>query len=372
MNFWHTQPVFHIYNLKYWLKPPGIINKEPPPVNKFVNLSNNKLINLSEEKSILTKQLCNFIQDYYIIHPSAAYKPSESDIMAYLECSNHPAYFNVYQEARLLFEQGSIAGLPDNEIVGVTSARVLNVTFPAKKIKMPVYYIDNLCVKPGYRKKGIPPQMIQTFYYNISRNNPKVNAYMFKREGTLTAIVPLICFNTHHFDITNFQTSYVLNPAMSIIEIGAQQLNMLIGFIKEQMPKFDCVVLPDVSSVLNLIKLEKLIIYCIIMGGEVIAAYVFRPLELYYAGKKTVECIAVISNCLNTDVLTAGFNMSLLKVMTKCKGTGILLIEETAHSEPVIAALTHDSTVLRKYTTPTAFFLYNYACYSVEKTLFIY
>ena len=44
MQFWRTQPVFHIYNLKYWIKPPGFINLEPPPVNKYVNLINNKLI----------------------------------------------------------------------------------------------------------------------------------------------------------------------------------------------------------------------------------------------------------------------------------------------------------------------------------------
>ena len=44
MKFWRTQPVFHLYNLKYWFNPPGFINAMPPAVNKFVNLSNNKLI----------------------------------------------------------------------------------------------------------------------------------------------------------------------------------------------------------------------------------------------------------------------------------------------------------------------------------------
>jgi hypothetical protein len=49
MYFWHTQPVFHIYNLKYWLRPPGIINTAPPPINKFVNLSNNSLVRAANE-----------------------------------------------------------------------------------------------------------------------------------------------------------------------------------------------------------------------------------------------------------------------------------------------------------------------------------
>ena len=379
MPFWRTQPVFHFYNLKYWLNPPGFINLEPPPVNKYVNLVNNQLINLSDEErnKIKIQKICQFIQAYYVIHPTASYKPSETDILAYLQSTNQPSFFNVYQEPTYLLENGRPSGTIDEELIGVVSARVLNVTLNANKKKnsksFPVYYVDNLCVKPGYRKKGIPPQMIQTFYYNISRTNPKVNAYMFKREGNLTAIVPLVHYETHSLDITHFQTDYILNPAMSLLELKEQQLNVLITFIKDQKTTFKCTILPDVSNMLNLIKQEKLLIYGILFGAELIAVYVFRPLELYYEGKKTVECIAVISNCKTSDVLIAGFNMSLLKCKAKCSA-GILLIEATAHSQPVITALFKNKTVFKKFTSPTAFFLYNYACRTVkrEECLLIY
>ena len=49
LNFWLTQPVFHIYNLRFWINPPGLINKELPKINKYVNLVNNKLIKVSNE-----------------------------------------------------------------------------------------------------------------------------------------------------------------------------------------------------------------------------------------------------------------------------------------------------------------------------------
>jgi len=401
MQFWRTQPVFHFYNLKYWWKPPGFINKEPPAVNKYVNLVNNKLLNLStEEKNgeIIEKKIdkiCQFIQDYYVMHPSASYKPSRDDIMAYLQSTNQPSFFNVYQQPTYLLENGTPtpSGAPEEEILGVASARVLNVTFypknknnknnknikknKKKTIAFPVYYVDNLCVKPDYRKKGIPPQMIQTFYYNVSRTNPKVPAYMFKKEGKLTAIVPLVYYETHSFDITHFQTDYILNPAMNLLEIKEQQFNLLISFIQEQKINFDCVILPDVSSLLHLIKLEKLLVYGILLGSELIATYVFRPLELYYEGKQTVECIAIISNCKTSEVLVAGFNMSLLRCKNKNKNScqaDILLIEGTAHSSAVIKALISNYTVSKKFTSPTAFFLYNYACKSLqkEKTLLIY
>jgi hypothetical protein len=174
-------------------------------------------------------------------------------------------------------------------------------------------------------------------------------------------------------------------------------------FIKEQKKQFECTVVPDVSSLLNLIKLEKVLIYGILFNNELLAAYIFRPIELYYqrgsaplepraeenkeediaaTTGKTVECIAIISNKdkdkdkdkdKNKDILIAGFNMSLLKVQTKC-GATTLLVEETAHSPCVIKALNKNSTVFFKFKSPTAFFLYNYACYSIknDKTLLIY
>ena len=183
MPFWHTQPVFHLYNLKYWCKPPGQLGGvSTVAANKFVNLQNNEFIAITDDlvapgSHVKFTQICNFIKDYYVIHKDAIYKPTPTDILAYLQSNNHSSYFNVYQEPRMLFEKGVPSSTTDYEMLGVISARVLNVTLHGnKKIEFPVYYIDNLCVKPDYRKKGIPPQMIQTLYHRISRANPKVRA----------------------------------------------------------------------------------------------------------------------------------------------------------------------------------------------------
>jgi len=402
MPFWHTQPVFHLYNLKYWCSPPGQLGGEggsspnptaalanPTAANKFINLQNNDFIAITDklvsESDVKFKQICNFIKDYYVIHKDASYKPSPTDILAYLQSNNHLSYFNVYQEPRMLFEKGVPSAITDYEMLGVISARVLNVILYAKSAtktkckkrkEFPVYYIDNLCVKPDYRKKGIPPQMIQTLYHRISRANPKVRAYMFKREGSLNAIVPLVCYSTHAFDITNFIPDCLITGAMNIIEIGVQQLNVLYDFIKAQMMTFECAVLPDMSNLLHLIKSGKLLIYGLLFGGGLIAIYVFRPLELYYETKKAVECIAVISNCLTSEILLAGFNTSLLKMRARKdeQKADILLFEETAHSKSIITALQKNVYVKCNFKSPTAFFLYNYICYSFEagKTLIIY
>lgn len=383
MPFWRTQPVFHIYNLNYWLNPPGRIDYAPPAVNAFVNLSNNQLlqIDLSNNTCISNASISNanisnakisqFIRDYYMIHESSLYKPSEEDILAYLQCTNQPSFFNVYQETPLAF------GSPEREMLGVISARVLNVTLHSKKkrVAFPVYYIDNLCVNPGYRKKGIAPEMIQTLYYRISRANPKVNAYLFKREGQLNALVPQVCYDTVAFTMTRYRhPETILTAAMQLQEIGISQLNILMAFFKEQLPKFDCIILPDVSSVLNLLKLGKIKIYGILFKGELMAVYIFRILELYYGEKKATECITILSaDEKNTDLLVTGFLMSWLKLATAttCE---IVLIEGTAHSNPVIKALDAHPRIDQYFKTSTAFFFYNYIAYSTPsaKTLLFY
>jgi hypothetical protein len=370
MHFWHTQPVFHIYNLKYWLRPPGIILRDPPPVNKFVNLSNNELIRIDDISGNSYKPICQFISDNYVNHDTASYRPTEEDILAYLQCSNQSAYFNVYKDTKMAF-------IPDQEMLGVISARLLNVTLTKNKsqpLTFPVYYIDNLCVKDGHRKKGIAPELIQTFHYTISRANPKVNAYLFKREGQLNAIVPLVCYDTYLFDMTHYRGETLLTASMTVIEVGSQNFNLFIAFVKDQMTNFDCVILPDVSNVLNLLKLGKLKIYGILFQGELISIYAFRVLNLSYGGKKATECITILSRDVNqSDIIIAGFNMCWHNISraTQCS---IVLLEETAHSHAVRKELMKDQKVGYMFKSPTAFFLYNYATYSVanKKALLFY
>ena len=39
-KFWAIQPVFHFYDIYYWFKNVGIINKELPKKNKYTNFTN--------------------------------------------------------------------------------------------------------------------------------------------------------------------------------------------------------------------------------------------------------------------------------------------------------------------------------------------
>ena len=377
MPFWSKQPVFHIYNLFYWCRPPGLICPDQPLINKYVDLFNIKTYPLiqDEERNALIKLVCNFIKNNYIhnkdninnksINNKSIYSPSENNITEYLTASNHISYYTVYQEQKLLFNK-NVPETSIDDIIAVISARPLYVRFIKSKQKtmFPTYYVDNLCVQPAYRKKNIASNMIQTHYYNLRKNNKRINTCLFKREGELNSIVPLVVFNTYCCYIKTVH-NIIVPPNISLIEIGSSQLHLLVDFIKNQMSKFSCVILPDVTNITNLIKTKNLIVYALInkTNGQIISCYVFRLINLSYDGQKTIECISTLSDCIQ-ELFINGFKMALLKL----SDYDLILIEDTANTNIIINSMPSNSI---KFISPTAFFFYNYACYSIKKNEFL-
>ena len=52
-KFWSIQPVFHYYNLLYWIKPVGLIDKNLPTINKYCNFVNVNSTKFEEFHKIL-------------------------------------------------------------------------------------------------------------------------------------------------------------------------------------------------------------------------------------------------------------------------------------------------------------------------------
>jgi GNAT superfamily N-acetyltransferase len=438
MPFWSKQPVFHWYNLGYWLGgAPGLIDPNLPLINKYVDLFNIKTFSLTDMTKESIDLVCEFIKENYIcanaVGASAVvtnavvanavvahavgtntnavgtnavgtntnavgtnavgtrYTPTQVNILAYLQNSNHPSYITVYQEPSLLLTQEAV------NIVAVISARPLYVRlhkkslFGKKKTLFTTYYVDNLCVHPAYRKKGIAATMIQTHYYNLRQQNKRLNTCLFKREGDLNAIVPLVAFKTYCLPLANIVTTQIA-PLHTLIEIGVKQLYLLIEFIKSQMGKFNCVILPDVTNLTHLLKTGNIRVYCLVganamganamganamgtnamganaMGANVIdtqdgilACYIFRILALAYDGQQACECIATL-NTTSLDLFQYGFKQATTVLQEKEK-TALLLLEETAHTHQLMTPALH---ALVTFTSPTAFFFYNYACRALK------
>ena len=378
LKFWLTQPVFHIYNLWYWMHPPGIISRDLPSITSithkgaanYLNQYNIKTINVEGiEDTILCDQICNFIKTNYIFQSKqAVYTPTKSNILEYHKGANHPSFFSIYQQPKILFEKGE-ATTTIKELIAVISARPLNITLKNTPT-FPTYYIDNLCVEPVHRKSGFAPKIIQTQCYNLRHANKRIQTCLFKREGELNALVPLTVFETICFDLTacNINIKKEGSEHYSLIEIGIPQLSLFMDFIKSQIPFFECVVLPDITNLTNLIKTENLFIYALLNPqGQISASYIFRNLNLSYdKGKKTIECInIVLKKEEDNKQYELGFNKALFSLKKK-KAFDYLLIEETANAKVIVDHLINNIKASIKFKSPTAFFLYNYAQRSIS------
>ena len=374
-GFWLTQPVFHIHNISYWINPIGIVNKSHPPITKFVNFINTKIIKIMpsfsndfKDQPTTIKQLCAFIRDNYLIHDLVTYHPSCDDILAYLECNTHPSFFIIYDEK----DSYSITPRLHPQISGLMTSRILNVSIKLKSSfsDFSVYYVDNLCVKPSSRNLGITPQLIQTMYYHVSREIPSVNVYMFKREMKLNNIIPLTYYNTLCFDTQNIKSIYPITTH-NLIEISETNVSIFIDFIKYNKSRFDCIILPDESSLVNLITKKKITIYLYIVDNVVILSIVYRNTTLIYSNIRTIECISIVSTLnysSDNDFLVKLFCESLAKQ----GNTGILIIDDVSDSKHLIKKLSESFNIIFKI--PNAFYLFNYICYSYDKykTLLIY
>ena len=65
-KFWSIQPVFHYYDLHYWLRPCGIINYDLPSFNKYINISNITTENVININSTYKQKIINFIKNNYL------------------------------------------------------------------------------------------------------------------------------------------------------------------------------------------------------------------------------------------------------------------------------------------------------------------
>ena len=384
-KFWYLQPVYHVYDIFNWLTPNGIIEPNIPKLNKYTNLINIKTYEITEINEVLLDRSCNFINSYYVQSPNAAYNPQKYNIVEYLKHSNQKSYITLYNEPKLIFEQNKGPnGVPNSimhdDIISIITGRPLHITL-RKKPTFEIYYVDNLCVHPLYRKKGIAPEMIQTHCYNMRNKNKNIQTCLFKREGNLNMIVPLVAYNTYLFNITNINNIVLNNNNNNnnnnVIEITTNQLFLFNDFISLQKKdnRFECIIMPDISNIINLLKSQNIFIYGAIDKGELMAVYIFRRPNLFYDKKEAVECFLTLYNkkLCDVQIFINRFVVSLHKLKQKINNS-YLLIEELCDNHIIIDHFINNKNIILDFTSPTAFFLYNYCSYTVnsKKSIIFY
>ena len=372
-KFWALQPVFHFYDLHYWLINVGIICKELPQKNMYVNLKKIKTKDFEYIDELTKKQIITLIRLNYFINNENKYDPKPENILPYFIGHNSKTYWSYFLEPELLIDNKTGKTIEENKIIGVITSRPLHVQINSKP-EFDVYYVDYLCVNKNHRKKNIAPQLIQTHEYNQSHNNKKISVSLFKREEELTGIIPLTVYKTYCFNMINWSQPKQLDAKFTILTGDKQNIYYLYNFIMEIKKKWDIIIYPEISNIIELVTTNNIFIKMLVINGDIEGAYIFRKTCTFIEkDKEIISCIASIKGSIQTSQFIDGFKMSLwsLKENENCKLVRYLTLEDVSDNIYIINNIclkTHPIVI-----SPMAYFFYNFAYspFKSEKCLII-
>ena len=375
-GFWALQPVFHVYNLTYFIWPPGIINHNLPETNKFTNFKNIETIIYSELSDLKINKFVNFVKIHYLQNKENTYSPKKKNIIPYFNSHNLKSFFSFYTEDTLFHDLKKGTMIEDKKLLGIITGRPIHISINnfinnSKGSNFDAYYVDYLCVDKSYRKKGIAQQIIQTHHYNQSHINKNVVVSLFKREDELTGIVPLCVYSTYGFHVKKWSKPINLHSMYTILEISEQNFYFLLDFIKINNKNFDIIINSDISNIIELIKTKNIFVYVILINDEIICAYFYRKSCTFIEkGLEVLSCFASINNCDSEEIFISGFKISFWKTAEKNK-FGFAAIENISHNNIIINNLLLKTNPL--IISPTAYFFYNFAynTFKAEKVLII-
>jgi hypothetical protein len=360
-GFWIRQPVFHSYDISYYFYPNKIINPELPAKNKFTNFKDVNTYLIEEMTESLWAEFVEFIQKNFLKNKNNEFYPKLDNILPYFKNSSK-SIFSFYTE-RLTDK------IPTT--ISVMTSRPVNSIL--KGTQLPMYYVDYLCVKNSHRKKGIAEQMIQTHHYNQRRLNRDIKVSLFKREGELTGIVPLTCYDCCGYSIDKFinKTQYKVNDKYSLVEIGKTNIQVLTDYMKnpETINRFEVFIYDNYSSLLETINTKNIYIYSVICREtqSVMAIYGFKKSCVSINNKELLTSHFSIKSKSTSDDLFYYCFLDSIKSINKGLSTNpykLIAVENITDNQTIINNI---NTWCRPFVkSPTAYFLYNYVFIPVK------
>jgi hypothetical protein len=371
-GFWSIQPVFHVYDLGYMVKPPGIIDSSLPTKNKYTNFKDIDTIIIKDLTSIQKQRFINLIKSNYLRNKDNIFYPQPENVFPYFIGHNDKSFISFYYKNDNMIDLKKGTIIEDRKIIGAMTSRPLSVRINNgdKDARFYVYYIDYLCVDNLHRKKGIAPQLIQTHHYNQRQFNKQIVVSLFKREDELTGIIPLCLYSTYGFSVDKWSKPKDLSGEYKILEINQQNFRFLHDFIIANSNKFDIIINTEITNILELIKSKNIFVCVILCDEEIISCYFFRKTCVQIEkGMEVLSCFASVCNC-EEDIFIQGFKISFWKIAAD-NFFGFAAIENISHNNKIIENIKFKTKPL--IVSPTAYFFYNFAypTFNSEKVLII-
>ena len=377
-KFWALQPVFHFYDVYYWFINVGVIRKELPEKNKYVNLKNITTKVFEDIDELTKKQIVSLIRLNYLRNGENVFNPKKENIDSYFIGHNAKTFWSYFSEKEILIDNKTGKIIEENKIIGVMTSRPLHVKIN-KGSSFDVYYVDYLCVNKDWRKKNIAPQLIQTHEYNQSYNNKNICVSLFKREEELTGIIPLTIYKTYCFSLkNNLIRNEELDVRIKLLTGDKLNIYYLYNFINEMIKnemkkKMDIIIYPEISNIVELIESKNLFIKMLVIDGNIVSVYMFRKTCTYIENEKEIlSCIGSINgNILTNEEFIKGFKMSLWSIIKDNKNFKYVTIEDISDNACII-----NNICIKMYPiaiSPMAYFFYNFAynSFKSEKCLII-
>ena len=376
-GFWYYQPVFHPYDLKYYFFPCGIIDHNLPEKNRYTNFTNIKTINFNNLTSYELNKFISFIKINFHRNGENKYLPNKENIVPYFKNHEHNCYFSFYYENILLHDVKTNSQIEEKKLIGVITGRPLNIIINNgnKDAVFDSYYIDYLCVDTDYRKQNIAPQLIQTHEYNQRHLNKNITTCLFKREGKLTAIVPLCVYNSYCFSVERWTKPPELDPCYKLLRATKQNIFLLVDSVRTANSKFDIIIKTKIGNIIELIETSNMYIYFLIDNNNAIpiSLYLFKKSCMYI--QNNLEALTCIGSIDMTDyseqdydknLFINAFKLASWSIFSKEKNHnyGYLVLENTSHNNVLINNIivkTKPNIIL-----PTAHFFYNFAYHTFK------
>ena len=363
-KIWAKQPVFHYYNILYWIHDDFIIRSDKTKLNKYCNLMDIKTETLENIGEKTIQDLVVFIQSHYLKNNNIHYNLKYKSFISNLKGCNNSVFISIYKKPKILFSIKDKNIINTSEIIGSIVSKPCNIYF--KKYIFISYYVDYLCVHTNRRKQSIAPELILTHEYIRSTNTKNYKVALFKREGRLLNIVPLVAYNVYLYNLknifdtfnkyyTNSESKYTNN---SCVKIYKNNVHLILDFIKEFRPNYSCTILPDLGNILNMINTNILIIYAYVYDGEINSIYIYKNSDTLYHNKASMDLIASLYKN-NKKNFIMGFKDSLIKIYKEFK-IYYLLVENISANNILFGEL--DARKIKyEFNTMCAYYLYNYA-----------
>ena len=200
--------------------------------------------------------------------------------------------------------------------------------------------------------------MIQSHEYN-QRKATNQSISLFKREGHLNLIVPLVSYFTYGFNILGWNKTVYSVTVIKVTKLMIKEVYDLIG-----TSPFKVNIWMDEHVMADLLKEDNIYVYALMVGNKIGGVYFLRDGNTWYNKKRTIELFGSINNGIDNSAFVAGF----ATIMQSMRDTYTFIwIENISHNHIIL-----DNIMLKyRYDTicPMAYYFYNYVARHAERKI---